>query len=84
MRRWKTSKAGNKQRGRVLFKHFLESFAVKTQQKTITPRDNAKKGCNYCSYKQPRQEGDSKGPSTFDLRKTSAILKMDSGDHSAH
>lgn len=46
MRQWKTSKAGNKQRGRVLFKHFLESFAVKTQQKqtTITSRDNAKTG----------------------------------------
>lgn len=46
MHQWKTSKAGNKQRGRVLFKHFLKSFAVKTQekQKTITSCGNAKTG----------------------------------------
>ncbi|TWW66073.1 hypothetical protein D4764_20G0001050 [Takifugu flavidus] len=43
-----------------------------------------KKHCNYCSSNQPSREGDGKGPSTFDLQKTSAILKMDSGDHSAH
>lgn len=56
MRQWKTSKAGNKQRGRVLFKHLLDSFAVKTQQKqkTITSRGNAKTG-NLSQWKETLQ-----------------------------